>query len=184
MRKVLILFFLLFLQMSYSQNRFSVEILSGFGFNNNLTLFNEEVENYTSSTVQFNLSYRFKIIKEFFIETGLGTQLYFSSGNIRTSRFKSSTLRLKLPVLIGYNLFKKVSINTGVAIANNREFNDLDFRANYNLRTSFLLKGNYSIKDNFEVVLLIQKNISDIPDLFFINQPNLDVSLGVSYKLF
>ena len=33
-------------------------------------------------------------------------------------------------------------------------------------------------------VYLIQKNLSDIPDLYLLNQPKLDVSIGISYKLF
>lgn len=89
-----------------------------------------------------------------------------------------------MPFLIGHNLFKKTSVSSGVAIANNKEFNQLDFRANYNLRISFLFKVNYFANNKLDIILLLQKNISNVPDLYLVNQPNMDLSTGIAYKLF
>tara|TARA_B110000114_G_C15064777_1_gene386906 strand:+ start:19 stop:576 length:558 start_codon:yes stop_codon:yes gene_type:complete len=185
MKKIIFIFIgFLILQKSYSQKNTSIEVFSGVGFNKDLTLINEVVNNYYSTTFQLNANYRFKITKVFFAETGIGTQWYFSSGAIGISKFNATTLRIKIPILVGRTLFKKVSIAAGIAISNNRDFDKFDYRADYNLRTSLLIKGNYSITNNFDVLLLIQKNLSDIPDLYLLNQPKLDLSIGISYKLF
>ena len=80
-------------------------------------------------------------------------------------------------------MFEKASAALGVAISNNKDFDKFDFKSDYNLRTSFLLKGNYSIKNNLDIILVVQKNLSDVPDLYLLNQPNVDISFGVSYKL-
>jgi hypothetical protein len=185
MKKIIFIFIgFLIIQKSYSQKNTSIEVFSGVGFNKDLTLINEGINNYHLFTFQLNANYRFKITKVFFAETGIGAQWYFSSGTIGISKFNATTLRIKIPILVGRTLFKKASIAAGIAILNNRDFDKFDFRADYNLRTSLLIKGNYSITNNCDVLILIQKNLSDIPDLYLLNQPRLDVSIGVSYKLF
>ncbi|MET2986198.1 hypothetical protein [Aureibaculum conchae] len=184
MKKVLILFFTLLIQQSFSQKKFSIEVLSGFGYNKELTLVNEEVDNDNVTTFQLNANYNFKVFKKVFVETGVGAQWFFSSGGVRVSQFKTTSLRLKIPVLIGYNLFKKTNVYTGVALFNNRDLNTFDSKKNFNFRTSLLVKGSYSIKNNLDIIFLLQKNLSRIPDLYFLNQPYIDISAGISYKLF
>lgn len=75
MKKIIFIFIgFLILQKSYSQKNTSIEVFSGVGFNKDLTLINEVVNNYYSHTFQLNANYRFKITKVFFAETGIGTQ--------------------------------------------------------------------------------------------------------------
>ena len=70
MKKIIFIFIsFLIIQKSYSQKNTSIEVFSGVGFNKDLTLINEGVDNYHSSTFQLNTNYRFKITKVFFAET-------------------------------------------------------------------------------------------------------------------
>ena len=174
---------LLIFQKSFCQKNISIEALSGIGINKELLLVNKKINNYNSFIFRLNTSYRFKIYEEFFTETGIGAQWHFSSGNIKASEFNSTSLRIGIPIIIGRTLFEKASAALGVAISNNKDFDKFDFKSDYNLRTSFLLKGNYSIKNNLDIILVVQKNLSDVPDLYLLNQPNVDISFGVFYKL-
>ena len=180
----LLAFALIIFQKHHAQKHFSAEILTGVGFNKNLTLVNENVENYNAFTTQVNANYQFKLYKKLFAETGIGAQWYFSSGDVGVSNFKATSLRLNLPLIIGYRFFNKVSIGTGVALSNNKDFDDFDFRANHNIRTSLLIKGNYALKNNIDLLLVAKQNLSNIPDLYLLNQPGFDISVGISYKLF
>ena len=185
MKKEFTLLFIIFISLnSFSQKKFSAEILTGLGFNKDLALVNQNIEDYSVFTTQINANYTFKIYKNIFAETGIGSQWYFSSGTVALSNFKATSLRLNVPFIISYPILEKVSIGAGAALSNNRDFDDFDFRANHNLRTSLLLKGHYSLKENFSLVLLIKQNVSNTPDPYLVNQPNTDVSLGISYKLF
>lgn len=185
MKKRFLLLFIVFISLnSFSQKKFSAEILTGIGFNKDLSLINQNVEDYSAFTTQINANYKFKLYKTIFAETGVGTQWYFSSGSVALSNFKSTSLRLNLPFIMSYPILEKASIGAGIAISNNRDFNHFDFRKKHNLRTSLLLKGYYLLNENFSLVLLIKQNLSNTPDPYLLNQPNTDISLGVSYKLF
>ena len=185
MKKIVFLAFALILfQNNYAQKHFSAEILTGVGFNKNLTLVNESIENYNVFTTQVNANYQFNLYKKLFAETGIGAQWYFNSGDVGVSNFKSTSLHLNVPFIISYPLFKKTSIGIGAALSNNKSFDDFDFRANHNIRTSLLLKGAYILNSNFSLLLIAKQNLSNTPDLYLINQPNFDVSVGISYKIF
>lgn len=184
-KTITLLFFILFISLkSFSQKQFSAEILTGFGINKNLKLVNQDIKDYNIYSTQINANYKFKLYKNIFAETGLGAQWYFSSGKVALSNFKTTSLRLNLPVIISYPILNKINIGVGVTISNNKDFEDFRSKSNHNLRTSLVLKGSYNLKENFDLVLMFKHNLSDSPDLYLINQPNSDLSIGVSYKLF
>jgi len=185
MKKIVFLAFaLIFFHKNYAQKHFSAEILTGVGFNKNLTLVNESVENYNVFTTQVNANYQFNLYKKLFAETGLGTQWYFSSGDVGVSNFKATSLHLNVPFIISYPLFKKTSIGTGITIFNNKDFDDFRSKSNHNFRTSLTFKGNYNLNSNFSIVFKINHNLSHTPDIYLVNQSNTDILFGVSCKLF
>lgn len=168
----------------FSQRKFSGEILTGIGGNKKLFLVNEEVKKYNVFTTQLNGSYKYKIHNKFYGETGLGMQVYYSFGEVGFSKFRSTTLRLNIPVLIGYSLSEKIDIGGGVVVSNNRDFKDIDFRERRNLRMSLGFKFNYFLNDYFSVLLNVKQNLRKSTDFTLVNQPNTDVSIGVAYKMF
>ncbi|MEP5338803.1 MAG: hypothetical protein ABJL44_19030 [Algibacter sp.] len=185
MKKGVILLFIIFISISgFCQKKFSTEILTGFGFNRDLFLANQEIEAHDIFTTQINANYKFKLYKRFFAETGVGAQWYFTSGSAAFSNFKATSLRLNIPFVIGYPILKKISVAGGAVISNNRDFNDFGYRANDIARTSLMLKGSYAFRKNLDILLIIKQNVSNIPDFYLVNHPNTDISLGVSYKLF
>jgi len=185
MKKEFILLFILFFSLnSFSQKKFSAEILTGIGFNKNLSLINQNIEDYDIFTTQVNTNYKFKLYKNIFAETGVGIQWYFSSGNIGLSNFKSTSLRLNLPFIISYSILGKINIGGGVAITNNRDFKEFELKARNLIRTSLMFKGSYALLSNIDILLIIKQNVSNISNSFLVNHPNTDVSLGISYKLF
>ncbi|WP_405294572.1 hypothetical protein [Algibacter sp. Ld11] len=185
MKKIVFLVFALILfQNNYAQKHFSVEILTGVGFNKNLTLVNESVEDYNVFTTQVNANYQFNLYKKLFAETGIGAQWYFSSGDIAVSNFNATSLQLNLPFIICYPILNKTTVGAGLQVSNNRDFENFDFRANYNIRTSILVKGSFNIKNNLDLLLIAKQNLSNTPDLYLLNRPNFDIAIGLACKLF
>ena len=100
------------------------------------------------------------------------------------SEFNTTSLRLNLPFVVSYPILSKINIGAGVTITNNKDFENLAFRSSNNLRTSLVLRSAYKLQQNFSILLMLKHNLSNIPDLFLVNQPNTSIALGVSYKLF
>lgn len=169
---------------SFGQKKFSVDVLTGLGLNNNLSLANEKVNDYTSITTQLNINYTFKLYKKLKAETGVGLQWYDSYGNIGLSKFNSKTLRLNVPLLLVYPISEKVSLTSGIAAANNRDFDEYNIRSQDNFRMSLVIKGSYYIKEDLSLLFKVNRNISNIAKSYFLNQPRTDVLLGIAYKLF
>lgn len=185
MQKRLILILLLSFSLnSFSQKKFSAEILTGLGFNKDLFIINQEIEAHNIFTTQINASYKFNLYKRIFAETGIGAQWYFTSGNIELSNFKATSLRLNVPFVVGYPISNKISIAGGAIVNNNRDFDDYGYRAKYKFRTSLMIKGYYKLQENLDLLLMFKQNVSNFPDFYLINQPSTDISAGISYKLF
>lgn len=169
---------------SFSQNKVSLDVFSGLGFNKEISLLEEKINNYSSVTTQINTNYNFSIYKKIKAETGLGLQWYYSTGNIGLSKFTAQTLRFNIPFLLGYSILEKLNIATGVTIGNNRDFDDFNLRQENNFRTSLVIKSEYLVKENFSFLFKINRNLSNIPNSYLLNQPSLDILLGFSCKLF
>lgn len=185
MKKISLVIFIVFINLyGYGQKKFSIEVLTGIGINKEIILTNESIEDYFALSSQVKLNYKFKLIKNIFAETGIGIQSHFSKGSVGISNFSSESLRLNLPFVIGYSILEKIDIGAGLSIANNRDFDNIDFRGNNNLRQSLILKISYNLKEKINFLLIAKHNISNIPEVYFINQPRTDISIGVSYKLF
>lgn len=184
MRKITLLLFFVISQISFSQKKFTVDVLTGFGFNNNFTILDEKVENYSSSTTQINFNFRQNILKNLFVETGVGGQLNFSSGSIKLSKFKSTTVRLNLPITLGFTAFKKIDFTGGLVLSNNRDFDNFNQNENDNFRLSFLSKNYYPLNKKLNIVFTLMHNLSNTPNSYLVNQPSTSILLGVSYKVF
>ena len=185
MKKIILFITILFFCLnSYSQKKFSAEVLTGIGLNKSIFLLNQNIENHTIYSTQVNAFYAIKLYKTIFAETGLGAQWYFASGSVELSEFNTTSLRLNLPFVVSYPILSKINIGAGVTITNNKDFENLAFRSSNNLRTSLVLRSAYKLQQNFSILLMLKHNLSNIPDLFLVNQPNTSIALGVSYKLF
>lgn len=185
MKKIILLLSVLIICLKgYSQKKFSAEIATGIGLNENISLVNQNIEDYTVLSTQINFNYQLKLYKAFFAETGLGAQWYFTSGNIELSDFKSTKLRLNIPFIIRYPMLQKVSIGAGIVLTHNEDFDDISFRASNTLRTSLVIKGDYKLTENFGFILLLKQNLSKTADSFLVGQPNTNIALGVSYLFF
>lgn len=183
MKRITLLLVCLFSLVTYGQKKLSFEILTGIGSNKSLSLLNQDIQDYTIFTTQINANYRFKLYKDFSAETGLGGQWYFSSGSVGLSKFKTTSLRLNLPLIISYPIREKITVGAGVSITTNDDFDDIDFKTQHSLRTSLLLKGSYALNEDFGILLIIKQNVSDIPDLYFVNQSSTDILVGVSFNI-
>lgn len=183
MKKLVLLLFFVISQTSYTQKSFSLEALTGFGFNKNLTVLEEKPTNYVASTSEINFVYHQEIYN-FFIEAGVGTQVYFTSGKLISSNFKATTVRLNVPISIGYNFFKKLDVSGGIVISNNKDLDDFNENEKYNIRNSLLFKTQYSLNKKLGIIFKATHTISNIPESYLLNQPSTIFMLGASYKIF
>lgn len=184
MKKIALLIFLIASQTNYSQKKFSIEVLTGYGFNKDFSILNAEIDNYINSSNEVSFNYRKNIYKSIFLETGLVSQFYYSTGTLKVSKFKAKTIRLGIPLSFGFTPFKKVDFTSGIILSNNRDFVDFNNDESDNIRFSLLFKTSYALKENLSLVLKGVFNVSGIPNSYLLNQPSKSILIGASYKLF
>ena len=167
-----------------AQKNFSVDVMSGIGFTNNLRLVNEHVSGYGSLTTHVGINYRKAVYKNVFAVVGLASELQYSFGQIGLSNFTVTSVTVSAPLLVGYEVSKKLNFAAGVSISNNKDIAKFDSRGNYNYRTSMILKGYFNFKSNLDFIATYTQGLSATPNALYVNRPKTVLLLGVSFKLF
>jgi hypothetical protein len=176
-------YFLLFLLFSFGkswgQNNFSIPLKIGYGFNSSISLNEDETSNVNGIIIQSGLEYEFKIYKKFFAETGLAGRAIFAFGGTENSTYKAQTLRLRLPIKLGWTISEKWKVASGIAIQNNKDFTTIDLREKYFWRCNLLFEGKYNWVRNWFWVANINYELRDLPNAYYLNDPRLIISLGI-----
>tara|TARA_B110000967_G_C18617089_1_gene426904 strand:- start:170 stop:742 length:573 start_codon:yes stop_codon:yes gene_type:complete len=175
----LFIFFLSSFGKSWGQNNFSIPLKIGYGFNSSISLNEDETSNVNGIIIQSGLEYEFKIYKNLFAETGLAGRAILASGKTENSSYKAKTLRLRLPVKLGWTISEKWKVASGIAIQNNKDFITIDLREKYFWRYDLLFEGKYNWVKNWFGVASINYELRNLPNAYFINDPRFVISLGV-----
>ena len=166
-----------------AQTKYNVEAHVGYAYNDALHINQEKINSNTVVMTQLGVNVQIPIYRGIYGETGIYGKLYFSSGEVGESKYKGKTLRLDIPLLIGYHFFEKYRVASGVSFSNNRDFEDVNISMEDNMRINFLLKGSYAFNKKWQIVSLFQYNMRKSPDFYLLNEPKSTVSIGVSYTL-
>lgn len=168
---------------SWGQSNFSIPLKIGYGFNSSINLNEDKINHASGLIIQTGVEYEFKIYKHLFIETGIGGRAIRAYGKTKGNSFEAKTLRLRLPIKIGWAISEKWKAASGIAFQNNKDFTTIDLREKYYWRCNFLLEGKYNWTKEMFLVANINYELRDLPDAFFINDPRSVISFGIGRKL-
>lgn len=183
MRKILISILTIFIGLTiFSQTNFQIEADLGTSFQSEIIFNNQKLNHTNTFSVRVGANMQQYIYQDFFMELGVFGKYNRGSNEIKQLHFKSNSLRLQVPLYIGYKINKKWSANTGISIENNRDFDVLDLRKTHNLRYDFLTKVVYHNSKNIHYVFYSNWSLSNKPDFYNIANPKNGIYIGVIYQ--
>ena len=183
MKKISLLFILLIEFSILSQNKFEIETNLGVSFQNKIMINNESLDNINAFGLRLGVNYIKKVHNKFYIETGLYGKYNNHNNEIRTTKFTSNSLKLQVPLYIGYTIDKTWKINIGASIENNRDFNEIDFKREDNLRYDLLTKLIYVFNKKIHFSLYTNWMLNHVSDTFTISVPKNGIYFGIIYQL-
>jgi hypothetical protein len=183
MKKISLLIFLVSSWVSFSQSEFQVEVAVGYAFQSEVSLNNESLESTGAFGVRFGVNYLKMFNDRFYMETGLYGKYNRGNREIETLSFTFNNLKIQMPLYAGYKINDTWKFSLGASIENNKDFDELDFKRESNLRYDFLTKLVYVLNAKMEFSFYTNWILNSTPDTFIINSPKNGMYLGMIYRL-
>ena len=166
---------------SFSQSEFQIELNLGYAFQREMILNDENLDNKSAFGLRFGVNYLKMFNDKLYMETGLYGKYNNGSREIETLSFTFNSLKIQLPLYVGYKMNDTWKFSLGASIENNKE--KLDFSREDNLRYDFLTKLTYSYNTKIELSFFTNWMINSTPDTFTVSSPKNGVYLGMIYQL-
>jgi len=129
------------------------------------------------------MEYRFQIWKRLFGQVGLGSRYIYASGKIDGISFRSTTIRLQMPLKFNYPLSERWIIGIGTSIQNNKDLLKSDFREPYFWRANLILEGTYFWLDRWYCKGSLFYEGRNVPDAYLINDPKIGILFGLGWRI-
>lgn len=168
---------------SWGQSSFAIPLKIAYGINSPINLYQDTVGYASGMIIQSGITYELSIRQKFFVETGIAGRVIFAFGKIKGNCFDARTLRLRIPVKLGYNLSNKWKIASGITLQNNKDFGRTDIREKHFWRCNLLLEGKYNWKKKWLWIAHLNYELRNLPNAYFINDPQLILGLGIARKI-
>ncbi len=166
-----------------AQPGFYFSVKNGFGFNPDLELNNQPIKNTNAFSLDLEGTYKFKVISKVHFEIGLSGRAIFLSGEIEDINFNSKTLRLLVPIKIGYQLNDNWGLSSGLTFQNNKDFVNIDFREPYFWRVNYTLGSRYLIRKRWFLVGEYNYGLRGVSDPYLVNDPKNVFLVGVAIRI-
>jgi len=183
MKKISLLLIIFCPFISFSQSEFQVELNLGYTFQGEIEFDNQEIEETGAFGMRFGFNYLYYFNNKFFLETGMFGKYNRGQVEIETLEITYNSLRGQVPLYAGYVINDMWKFNIGASIENNKDFDEIDFKSDNNLRYDLLTKIIYSYNTRLEFSFYTNWMINDIPDFSTFSNPKNGLYLGVIYKL-
>ena len=181
MKKISLTLILMSTMFSFSQSEFQIELNLGYAFQREMILNDENLDNKSAFGLRFGVNYLKMFNDKLYMETGLYGKYNNGSREIKTLSFTFNSLKIQLPLYVGYKMNDTWKFSLGASIENNKE--KLDFSREDNLRYDFLTKLTYSYNTKIELSFFTNWMINSTPDTFTVSSPKNGVYLGMIYQL-
>ena len=178
--------FLLFALNGFAQSKRTIFFQTGYTFNNSILLNEEIVEKSKGYSVDAGFTYRFFTRKWMSSEIGVSGKTIFAVGRIQQHSFKATTFRLTVPLKFVFPIpHSKYAISSGFIFQNNVDFTEFDFRLRdkYAWRVNYCLEGRYLLNPKTSLLIAWHSNIRTIPDPYFVNDPKMNVVIGLTQAI-
>lgn len=159
---------------------------AGYAFNKGIEVAGIPVKDSRSTNVTIGGTYRIFRYKKFQTELGLAAKTIFSSWERNDKNFKSTTLRIGIPLNLAFTINPKWTISSGFFLQNNVDLSEFDLRLRdkYSWRVNFIPELRYALSPLWQVNLKGHFNMRDMADAYVINDPDIGFSVGVSRSVF
>lgn len=183
MKKISLLLVLMSTMFSFSQSEFQVEVDLGYAFQREIILNNESLDNTSAFGVRLGVNYLKMFNDKIYMETGLYGKYNRGNRKIETLEFTSNSLKIQLPLYVGYKINDTWKFSLGASIENNKDFDDIDFKREDNLRYDLLTKLVYVYNDKIQFSFYTNWMLNNTYDVYTISSPKNGMYLGVIYQL-
>ena len=183
MKKISLLLFLMSTMFTFSQSEFQVEVDLGYAFQTDMMLNNENLEPANAFGIRLGVNYLKILNEKLYLETGLYGKYNSANREIETLEFTSNSLKIQLPLYLGYKIDDTWRLNVGASIENNKDFDEIDFKREDNLRYDLLTKLIYVYNQKLQFSFYTNWMLNSTPDVYTVSSPRNGMYLGVIYKL-
>ncbi len=183
LKKLIITALLFCATISYSQNEFQIESNLGFLYQKDISINNEILKSTGNFGARIGANYLKKFDSNMYFETGLFLKYTTGTYKIETVDFNFNSIRLQVPFYVGYQINDLWRFNLGASVENNKDFEDLAFYLNENLRYDFLVKVAYNYSDLLDFSLYANTMVSKTKDINTLTSPRNGVYIGVIFKI-
>jgi hypothetical protein len=183
MKKISLLIVLMSTMLCFSQSEFQVEVDLGYAFQREMILNDESLDNTSAFGVRFGVNYLKMFNDKIYMETGLYGKYNNGSREIETLSFTFNSLKVQLPLYAGYKINDTWKFSVGTSIENNKDFDNIDFKREDNLRYDLLTKLVYVYDNKMQFSLYTNWMLNSTYDIYTISSPRNGVYLGLIYQL-
>tara|TARA_B110000093_G_C12798279_1_gene337658 strand:+ start:57 stop:602 length:546 start_codon:yes stop_codon:yes gene_type:complete len=169
--------------LSFSQSEFQVEVDLGYAFQSEIILNDESLDNTSAFGVRFGVNYLKMFNDKIYMETGLYGKYNRGNRRIETLEFTSNNLKIQLPLYVGYKINNTWKFSVGASIENNKDFDNIDFKREDNLRYDLLTKLVYVYNNKIQFSFYTNWMVNFTYDVYTISSPKNGLYLGVIYQL-
>ena len=172
---------------SQAQSKYAIFLNTGYTFNDEIELKEEVISQSQGYSIDAGFTYRFFTRKFIAAEIGLSGKTIFASGKLQANTFQVTTFRLTAPLKFIYQFPRtKFAISSGFIFQNNVDFPEFDFRLRdkYAWRVNYLLEVRYALNSQTNLTFAWHNNLRKIPDPYFINDPKMGITIGVTKALY
>lgn len=157
------------------------EFAAGYGFNaSEFQLDQKNVKGIRSAVFSAEATLSAPLGLRFSAATGMGGRFIASRGNVGSSQYGSRSLKVYVPVLLGYCVGKNTTVMTGLLVRNNKDVNNMHIRSSHNLRFDYVLKVRYIVSPGWALTLNTGYDLG-VPRVFLLQDPKLSVQAGLSF---
>lgn len=168
---------------TFSQSEFQIEVDLGYAFQSDMMLNNENLENTSAFGVRLGINYLKILYDKIYLETGLYGKYNRGNKEIEPLEFTSNSLKIQLPLYAGYKINDTWKFSIGASIENNKDFDEIDFKRENNLRYDLLTKLVYTYTNKIQFSFYTNWMLNNSLDVFTVSTPKNGMYIGMIYQL-
>lgn len=183
MKKISLILFLMSSIFTFSQSEFQIEVDLGYAYQSDMMLNNENLENTSAFGVRLGINYLKILYDKIYLETGLYGKYNRGNKEIEPLEFTSNSLKIQLPLYAGYKINDTWKFSIGASIENNKDFDEIDFKRENNLRYDLLTKLVYTYTNKIQFSFYTNWMLNNSLDVFTVSTPKNGMYIGMIYQL-
>ena len=183
MKKITLLLLIIGAVNAYSQGEFQVELDLGRAFQEEMMLNGEKLPNKSAFGMRVGINYVKVLKRELYMETGLYGKYNRTNNSMETLSYTSNSLKLQVPLYVGYKVNEKWKFSFGASIENNKDFDRFHTQKEDDLRFDLLAKVVYVYNTKMQFSFYTNSMLNTTAGIYTLSSPKNGIYFGVIYQL-